>query len=68
MGGPINITVKRDGKQVLFQLSGDKIALFIGKRGQTLNSLQYLAQLVTNRSSEQYLTCFSMRKTIVKKK
>ena len=36
-------------------LSGEKIALLIGKRGQTLNSLQYLTQLVINRSSEQYL-------------
>ncbi|WP_028393785.1 RNA-binding cell elongation regulator Jag/EloR [Bacillus cihuensis] len=56
MGVESDISVKRDGKQVLFQLSGDKIALLIGKRGQTLNSLQYLVQLVANRNSKQYLT------------
>ena len=36
-------------------MTGEKIALLIGKRGQTLNSLQYLTQLVINRFSEQYL-------------
>ncbi|KMY52141.1 RNA-binding cell elongation regulator Jag/EloR [Peribacillus loiseleuriae] len=56
MGVESDISVKRNGKQVLFQLSGDKIALLIGKRGQTLNSLQYLVQLVANRYSKQYLT------------
>jgi spoIIIJ-associated protein len=54
MGVDVEIEVLRDGKQVQFILSGDKIALLIGKRGQTLNSLQYLTQLVINRFSDQY--------------
>ncbi|NRD77418.1 protein jag [Bacillus sp. BRMEA1] len=56
MGAPIEIEVNRDGKQIHFVLIGEKIALLIGKRGQTLNSLQYLTQLVINRHSDQYLT------------
>ncbi|WP_342433754.1 RNA-binding cell elongation regulator Jag/EloR [Neobacillus sp. FSL H8-0543] len=56
MGAPVEIEIKRDGKQVLFVMTGEKIALLIGKRGQTLNSLQYLTQLVLNRFSNQYLT------------
>jgi len=56
MGLDVKIDVKVDGKIVTFDLSGDKIALLIGKRGQTLNSLQYLVQLVANRHSKQYLT------------
>jgi spoIIIJ-associated protein len=56
MGAPIDIEIKRDGKQVLFVMTGEKIALLIGKRGQTLNSLQYLTQLIINRFSNQYLT------------
>ena len=56
MGAPAEIEIKRDGKQVYFILTGEKIALLIGKRGQTLNSLQYLTQLVLNRFSNQYLT------------
>jgi spoIIIJ-associated protein len=55
MGAPVTINVEKKGKQVKFILSGEKIALLIGKRGQTLNSLQYLTQLVINRSSGQYL-------------
>jgi spoIIIJ-associated protein len=56
MGASIDIDVKKDGKQLQFFLKGEKIALLIGKRGQTLNSLQYLTQLVINRYSDQYLT------------
>lgn len=56
MGAPIEIEVIKEGKQVQFILTGEKIALLIGKRGQTLNSLQYLTQLVINRYAEQYLT------------
>ncbi|UQD53716.1 protein jag [Bacillus methanolicus] len=56
MGASINIEAIQEGKQVSFLLSGEKIALLIGKRGQTLNSLQYLTQLVINRHSDQYLT------------
>lgn len=55
MGVKANITIHREGKDVIFQLKGEKIALLIGKRGQTLNSLQYLTQLVANRYSNQYL-------------
>ncbi|WP_160726006.1 RNA-binding cell elongation regulator Jag/EloR [Bacillus sp. USDA818B3_A] len=56
MGAPAEIEIKREGKQVTFVMTGEKIALLIGKRGQTLNSLQYLTQLVINRFSKQYLT------------
>ncbi|WP_026584877.1 RNA-binding cell elongation regulator Jag/EloR [Bacillus sp. J33] len=55
MGVSIEIEALKDGKNVQFILSGEKIALLIGKRGQTLNSLQYLTQLVINRYSDQYL-------------
>ncbi|RIW31575.1 protein jag [Bacillus salacetis] len=56
MGIQIEIEVKVDGRNAEFQLSGEKIALLIGKRGQTLNSLQHLAGLVANRYSDQFLT------------
>ncbi|MCM3570737.1 RNA-binding cell elongation regulator Jag/EloR [Neobacillus mesonae] len=55
MGSPVEVEVKQEAKQVYFTLSGDKIALLIGKRGQTLNSLQYLTQLVINHFSQGYL-------------
>ena len=55
MGVPVKIQVKQNGRNILYELSGEKIALLIGKRGQTLNSIQYLAQLVINRESKEYL-------------
>ncbi len=56
MGVEAFIEVQRDGREVEFHLSGEKMALLIGKRGQTLNALQHLTQLVANRISDQFLT------------
>ena len=36
-------------------LSGDEMGVLIGKRGQTLDSLQYLVSLVVNKESESYI-------------
>lgn len=55
MGTNVEVEVVSDGKYIEYKLKGDKIAVMIGKRGQTLNSIQYLTQLVVNRYSEQYL-------------
>ncbi|GGA70396.1 RNA-binding cell elongation regulator Jag/EloR [Ornithinibacillus halotolerans] len=50
----IKTTVKDN--HVTYELSGDKIALLIGKRGQTLNALQYLIHLVVNKEGNKYFT------------
>ena len=42
-------------KAVNIDLSGDDMGILIGKRGQTLDSLQYLVSLVVNKYSEEYL-------------
>ncbi|WP_028400765.1 RNA-binding cell elongation regulator Jag/EloR [Ectobacillus panaciterrae] len=44
------------GKEIVFTLSGEQVALMIGKRGTTLNALQYLTQLVANRYTKQYIS------------
>lgn len=36
-------------------LEGDNMGILIGKRGQTLDSLQYLTSLVVNKESENYV-------------
>ena len=36
-------------------LSGDEMGVLIGKRGQTLDSLQYLVSLVVNKEKEDYI-------------
>lgn len=48
------ITHEMDGKYISFQLESKKAAFLIGKRGQTLNALQQLAQLVTNKYAGQF--------------
>ncbi|MGG2025256.1 RNA-binding cell elongation regulator Jag/EloR [Gottfriedia sp. S16(2024)] len=39
----------------LFTVRGDKVALIIGKRGNTLNALQFLVQTFVNRHSKQLI-------------
>lgn len=56
MGIDISIETSSTDQQVTFDLSGDKIGMLIGKRGKTLNALQYLTQLVLNKDSASYLT------------
>lgn len=43
--------IKRDGNIVL-NIAGEKLGIVIGKRGETLDSLQYLTILASNRSEE----------------
>ncbi len=49
----INVTFEEDGVNV--DLAGDDMGMLIGKRGQTLDSLQYLLSLVINKNNEGYL-------------
>ncbi|XXM72188.1 RNA-binding cell elongation regulator Jag/EloR [Lysinibacillus sphaericus] len=56
MGVEASVEVHVNGRDVEFRLSGEKMALLIGKRGQTLNALQHLTQLAANKESEQFLT------------
>lgn len=50
----VDITTKYDGDNLLIDLSGDNMGIVIGKRGDTLDSLQYLTSLVVNRGNEDY--------------
>lgn len=45
--------VRRDGNVVL-DITGDKLGVVIGRRGETLDSLQYLTILASNRTEESY--------------
>ena len=51
------ISVKYDEAQraMDIDLSGDEMGVLIGKRGQTLDSLQYLVSLVINKDAEDYI-------------
>ncbi len=45
--------IRRDGNIVL-DITGDKLGVVIGRRGETLDSLQYLTILASNRTEESY--------------
>ncbi len=42
-------------KTVSYDLAGEEMGVLIGKRGQTLDSLQHLVGLVVNKNSEEYI-------------
>lgn len=54
MNVDVELTTTVNNKDVVFELTGEKIALLIGKRGATLNALQYLIQLVLNKDGKQF--------------
>ena len=51
----VNITYDEEQKTMDVDLSGEEMGVLIGKRGQTLDSLQYLVSLVVNKESEEYI-------------
>ena len=53
----VAIDVKYDevNRNLDIELNGDEMGVLIGKRGQTLDSLQYLVSLVVNKDSEDYI-------------
>ncbi len=51
----VNVKLNEEEKELEIDLSGDEMGILIGKRGQTLDSLQYLVSLVVNKESEDYL-------------
>lgn len=51
----INVEFDADNKEMVIDLSGDDMGVLIGKRGQTLDSLQYLTSLVVNKGEEDYI-------------
>ena len=57
MGMEVQIEYRYDEEDnsLEINLSGQEMGVLIGKRGQTLDSLQYLTSLVVNRSGEHYI-------------
>lgn len=57
MGISVEISTKYNDslKTLEVDLSGDEMGVLIGKRGQTLDSLQYLISLVVNKGTGEYV-------------
>lgn len=51
----IKVTENKEDKSLDIELLGDDMGVLIGKRGQTLDSLQYLVSLVVNKYSDEYI-------------
>lgn len=51
----VNITQNRQDREMNITLDGADMGVLIGKRGQTLDSLQYLSSLVVNKNTEDYI-------------
>ena len=55
IGLDANISVKLDGNTIYLDVSGDKMGLLIGKRGDTLDAVQYLTSLYVNKGKGHYI-------------
>ena len=55
MGVPAEIAVGESAEQLKMVLSGENMSILIGRRGETLDALQYLTSLNVNRGREDYL-------------
>ena len=51
----VKITFDTEEECVKVELIGENMGLLIGKRGQTLDSIQYLTSLVLNKGKEKYV-------------
>ncbi len=50
-----NITEKSNDEEIMFELDcGDDYGIIIGKRGETLDAIQYLARMVANKGNSSY--------------
>ncbi len=55
MGVQASIEVKKEKDHTLFEIMGEDLGIIIGRRGQTLDSLQFLVNTVGNKHSDSYL-------------
>lgn len=51
----VDVKYDKTDNSMDIDLSGDEMGVLIGKRGQTLDSLQYLVSLVVNKGSDEYI-------------
>lgn len=48
------LSLKEENGNILVNLTGEDLGILIGRRGETLDSLQFLLNLFVNKSSENY--------------
>lgn len=55
MGLSLDVTASQDDEGMYFNISGKESGTVIGKRGQTLDAIQYLTSLVVNKETDKYI-------------
>jgi len=48
------ISVTEEDENILINISGDRVGVLIGRRGETLDAIQYLTSLIINKNTEEY--------------
>ncbi len=51
----VDVSYDEGKEEMNVELSGNEMGVLIGKRGQTLDSLQYLVSLVVNKENDNYI-------------
>ncbi len=51
----VNVDYDEEKRTMDIEISGDEMGILIGKRGQTLDSLQYLVSLVVIKEADEYV-------------
>lgn len=54
----VNMDIHQKNDTLVVNIEGPNMGVIIGRRGQTLDSLQYLLSLVVNKNSDKYIKVF----------
>ena len=55
MGAPVTMEIQETPEQLRIKMNGENISMLIGRRGETLDSVQYLTSLCVNRGRDEYM-------------
>ena len=50
----VQVDLKEEAKDIYVDLKGDNMGILIGRRGETLDALQYIVNIVVNKDNDDY--------------
>lgn len=54
MGMTVDVLINETDEEINIDLQGENMGVIIGRRGETLDALQYLTSIIANRGNENY--------------